>query len=322
VADAPKAEFQAPGRPERRSAWPTLLTALCLSIPLHLALALWLSGILVFTPSPVRQAVLVESALPGAESAGPEEVDPGPTQMPSMPVSTPTAAEPEARWSSEPSADALLDPALQGDASSSGDPVGAAAPGAVVLGSGGGTGGVATTTFFGARGTGRRFAFIVDKSGSMARQDGGGPTRMQTALEELRRATDALPDFVQYRVCLFDTSLLVHPERGFAKAREGERARLARWLDGTVPVGGTTPQVAFDRVLGEGVPPDAIFFLTDGRIPAEDPDWIVKRAKVRGRMVPVHCVVFGDEAAARQLEPVSVATGGEFRFVPIRGVAP
>ncbi|NBX12805.1 MAG: hypothetical protein EBR06_03145 [Acidimicrobiia bacterium] len=47
-----------------------------------------------------------------------------------------------------------------------------------------------------------------------------------------------------------------------------------------------------------------------------------QRVVVRGRTVPVHCVAFGDRDAATQLEAISRATGGQFRFVPISGVSP
>lgn len=323
AAQAPKAESEAPGRPRRRSTWPIVLAAICLSIPIHLGLALWLSGILVAAPEAPRQAVLVEAALPGAEASGPQDVDPGPREMPATPMDLQASPEAEATWQRTADPSAAREFSDSGNSSAGAiDSAGPSAPGAVAIGSGGGTGGVATSTFFGARGSGRRFAFIVDKSGSMAGRGPAGPSKMDLAITELLRSVGTLPDFAQFRICLFDTSVRIYPERGFAKAREGETDRLAGWISGTPPFGGTTPQVAFDRVMGEGPPPDAIFFLTDGRIPAEDPAWISQRVVVRGRTVPVHCVAFGDPEAAPQLEAISRATGGQFRFVSLGGGAP
>jgi hypothetical protein len=302
-----------------------MLAAICLSIPLHLALALWLSGILTASPAPVRQAVLIEAALPGAEAAGPQELDPGPREMPPSPMDLEPTAEAEVSWEQTSEPAAVHDATQSGDQTSlSTDAVGPAAPGAVAIGAGGGTRGVATSTFFGARGSGRRFVFIVDKSGSMVNRGGAaaGPTKLDTAIDELLRSVGSLPDFAQFRVCLFDTSVQVFPERGFAKARASERQRLGVWLQAVVASGGTTPQVAFDRIMGDSTPPDAIFFLTDGRIPAEDPSWIMQRVVVRGKMVPVHCIAFGDADAAQQLEPISRATGGQFRFIPLGSARP
>jgi hypothetical protein len=302
-----------------------VLAAICLSIPIHLALALWLSGILVASPAPVSQAVLVEAAAPGTEMAGPQDQDPGPREMPAEPMQFQPAPQVETGWERSPDVRAAVGATQGVDAEGmSTESAGPSGPGALAIGSGGGAGGVATSTFFGARGSGRRFAFIVDKSGSMS---GKGPgqvsqTRMQMALAELLRSVGVLPDFAQFRICLFDTSVLVYPEKGFAKARAGEADRLGRWLQDAIPRGGTTPQIAFERIMGEGTPPDAIFFLTDGSIPAEDPAWISQRVVARGRTVPVHCIAFGDMAAAQQLEAISKATGGQFRFIGAGGGTP
>ena len=325
AAQPPKAESDAPGRPRRRSAWPAVLAAICLSIPLHLGLALWLSGIVTASPEPVRQAVLIEAALPGAEAAGPQELDPGPREMPPSPMDLEPTTEAELSWERTSEAAAVQDATQSGEETSmSADAAGPVAPGAVAIGAGGGTGGVATSTFFGARGSGRRFAFVLDKSGSMINRGGGaaGPTKMDMALAELLRSVGSLPDFAQFRICLFDTSVQLFPDRGFAKARASELQRVQSWLQAAVASGGTTPRIAFERLMGEPTPPDAIFFLTDGRIPPEDPAWIAQRVVVRGRTVPVHCVAFGDAEAAQQLEPISKATGGQFRFVPLAGVRP
>jgi hypothetical protein len=304
----------------RRSAWPVVLAALCLSLPLHLSLALWLSGILVERPQRVEQAVLIEA--PGGSHGG--EADPAeaaPRQAPEPRSAPPVATaaptrDAEARWQQpEAAGGAVLDvarsaapvPGAMDDGLATG-------PGSAAVGGGGGGSGFAGTSFFGAHGTGKRFAFIVDKSGSM-NADG----KMERALRELLRSVDALPDFAQFRVLLFDTQVASFPERGFARARDSEVDRLGHWLGGALPVGGTTPMVAFDRVMGEGSPPDAIFFMTDGEIGKGDPASIIQRVSGRDGAVPVHCVAFGDARAAEQLQAIARATGGEYRFVPLEG---
>ena len=306
----------APNAPaRRRSAWPVVLAALCLSLPLHLSLALWLSGILVERPARVEQAVLIE----GAGAAGAQRVADEPASSPEPPPSTPAlpmpvpVSAPDARWQlPEVATGAVLessrlaDRAVQTPAET---PV--ASPGSSAI-SGTSGGGFAGTTFFGTRGTGRRFAFIVDKSGSM-----NAPGKMERAMRELMRSVGALPDHAQFRVLLFDTRAVVFPDRGFARARESEVGRLDRWLGDKLPVGGTTPMVAFDRVMGEGTPPDAIFFMTDGEIGRDDPAAIIRRVGGRDGTVPVHCVAFGDPRASEQLAEIARATGGQHRFVPL-----
>jgi len=293
---------------------PVVLAALCLSLPLHLSLALWLSGVLVERPQRVQQAVLVEAAGAGGAEQAPEEPEAAPTPQAAPPLSLAApVAEADARWQApEVATGAVLDaarPAVQAAPSFADEAI--SAPGSAAIGAGGGSG-FAGTTFFGARGTGKRFAFIVDKSGSMNAQG-----KMERAMRELARSVEALPDYAQFRVLLFDTQATTFPDRGFAKARESEVARLGRWLGDKLPVGGTTPMVAFDRVMGEATPPDAIFFMTDGEIGKDDPAAIIKRVSGRDGVVPVHCIAFGDARASAQLAEIARATGGQHRFVPL-----
>ncbi|MBU6335349.1 MAG: VWA domain-containing protein [Chloroflexi bacterium] len=302
----------APTRPATgpRSAWPALLAALALSLPLHLLLALWLASVRVERPERAQQAVLVETVAPSpGEDMVADAVPAAPLPMPSVPMT----GEPGAAIQAAPPGLPTTDPGAW-SAQGAIDPAPPAlVPGAASLQQG--SGGVATTSFFGARATGRRFAFIVDKSGSMQSQG-----KMRQAIEELLRSVRALPDFAQFRVCFFDTSNTLFPERGFRKARAADLQQLGAWIERVRPFGGTTPAHAFEQVMSDAMPPDAIFFMTDGLIPQEDPDAIIRLASVSGALVPVHCVAFGDAEAARQLQAIARATGGQYRFVPLEGV--
>jgi len=299
----------------RRSVWPVLLASLALSIPLHLGLALWLEGFVVNAPLPTQQAVLIEttSLMSGVDAQEPAPVL-QPVSMPALPMES---AQPQPmQW--QTSAIAGSNDATQASAFTTAgevDAVPSLAPSvSSISASGAAGGGIASTTFFGARATGKRFAFVVDKSGSM-----NSNSKMHLAVQELLRSVQALPDFAQFRICFFDTSNIVFPERGFRKARAADVQQLASWVTGIRPTGGTMPKVAFDQVMSDGSLPDAIFFMTDGQIPAEDPAWIVRRVTLVNGCIPVNCVAFGDPAAAQQLQMIANATGGQFRFVPVGG---
>lgn len=299
----------------RRAAWPVVVAAFCLSLPLHLLLAVWLAGIVTQRADRLQPAVLV------GEAQGVGEAAPEGTSAPSEIVETATRAVlpqpdsgPVAAWQS-PVVGQGAAIAARPSSAVAGPSQAVGAPGAGAIGSGvpGGTGGVGSTTFFGTHGSGRRFLFLVDKSGSMA-SDG----KMQRAVDELMRSLRALPDYTQFRVGLFDTGLRVFPSAGYARARPGDLDTLGGWLSGVGAQGGTTPVPAFQRLLADGAP-DAIFFLTDGEIAPSDPAEIVKVATQPAGAVPVHCVAFGDRGAATQLEAIAKATGGDFRFVRLGG---
>lgn len=312
---APRTPAAARAPTPRRSLWPVIVAALALSLPLHLLLALWLASVRVERPERVQQAVLVETVAPTpGEDAGEGPPPAAPVPMPAMPMDALAnpAIDPAAIPSvPQPDAFAATNPEGAFDVSSAAP---ALAPGpAVVAGTGGG--GMAATTFFGARASGKRFAFIVDKSGSMQAQG-----KMKQAVAELVRSVRALPDFAQFRVCFFDTSNTLFPDRGFRKARAADLDQFGAWLGGVRPYGGTTPMHAFEQVMTDATPPDAIFFMTDGLIPQEDPAAIIRLVTVRGGVIPVHCVAFGDAEAARQLQTIAEATGGQYRFVPLEGL--
>jgi hypothetical protein len=293
-------------RPERgRSGWSVATAAFSISIPLHLALALWLSMQVRQDGPAAEPAVLGEIGVVDAPDAKAEMVETPSRQASVLPIAMPEAPPVTA----EPSWQRVLDAAQAAPTQVGGGS--AAMLSALPATAGGGPAPAAGTSFFGVRAKGQRFAFVVDKSASMQHRG-----RIQRAMDELMQSTEGLPDYALFRVCLFDTRAVSFPDRGYRKARPADLAQFRAWLGGIAAGGGTTPRVAFDLLLDDGVVPDAIFFMTDGEIGGDDPSWIVGRVRALGRPVPVHCVALGDPAAIPQLERIASATGGRFRFVP------
>lgn len=278
-----------------------------MSIPLHLALALWLSGQVREAPPAAEPAVLADLGAADAPVAS-DEPAPQPTQ-PEVPAPDTMALPAEPAASADPSWHEIA-PSEAAEVAATAD-VPAAGSLAPAVGQMGGAAPTATTSFFGVRAKGQRFAFVVDKSGSMAQQG-----RMQRAMAELLGSTGALPDYALFRVCFFDASIESFPPQGYRKARPADLGQLRAWMGRVAPGGGTMPRVAFERLLQEGAMPDAIFFLTDGEIPADDPAWIVRRVRSLAGSVPVHCVALGEPGAVPQLQRIAQGTGGQFRFVP------
>lgn len=168
--------------------------------------------------------------------------------------------------------------------------------------------------FFTAEGRGTRFAFIIDVSGSM-----GESRKLRTALAELARSVDSLPDFAYFHVLLFHSEV-VRPQwqQGWQRARAREVTRLVNWLDRIKPGGGTQPIPAFARALSLDVPPDVIFFLTDGQIPQDSPMLIADMNR-RGGGVVINTIAFGDPRSQNLLKKISEDSGGMYRFIPVGG---
>ena len=187
-------------------------------------------------------------------------------------------------------------------------------PGGAGSGIGVGSGKGGGTSFFGVGGRGTRFAYIVDISGSME-EDG----RIVTAMSELKRSISALPDYAEFYVVLFsDGAVLPEWQEGWQRASRGNVARMRRWIEEQDTRGGTVPMGAIEIVFRLPIPPDVVFFLTDGLIPGNAvvafQDCI---ARARSETV-VHTIGFSSEAGREPLIQIAKNHRGVFRFVPSR----
>ena len=174
------------------------------------------------------------------------------------------------------------------------------------LGGGGGA-----TSFFGIGAKGTRFAYIVDVSGSM-----GQNRKLQSAMRELARSVDALPDFSHFYVLLFSTSFVQPPmQKGWMPARKGTVRQFIAWLNRVDPGGGTEPRTSFLQVFSLDVRPDVIYFLTDGQFQDIVPDEISELNK-RGKKVVINTIQFGDPNGEDVMRQIARDSGGMYRFVP------
>jgi len=178
-----------------------------------------------------------------------------------------------------------------------------------------GLGGSGGTSYFGIAATGQRFAYIIDRSGSM-----GVRNRMEIAMQELIRSIESLPDYAYFSIRMFSSGPLLEPpmQRGWTQARRSAVNQHVRWLEQVSPGGGTDPAPAFHQVFDMNPRPDVIFFMTDGIIvgfPAEE----VAQLNSRGKRVVVNTIAFGDQGSEDLLRRIARESGGQYRYVPDRG---
>ncbi len=289
-----------------------ILIAVAISVPLHILILVILAQLRTRPPSPgppPPPAILELSLLP--EEAFEEMLDP----IESDPI---LAAEVELEVGVESTlleTDALSQlPELE-----SGDLLDGLAPvmGGEDTGTGLGAGQGVGASFFGLTGSGQRFAYVVDMSGSMGR---GG--LWVAAATELLRSLRSLPDYVEFKVVLYGSEFMVPPfQTRWIPARRDRLRRVAQWLDGIRATGGTNPRPAFEYLLdARNPPPDTIFFLTDGEIPPEDAEFIIRSCTDRGpQAIPVNCIAFGGSAqnarAMLVLREIATRTDGQLREV-------
>lgn len=296
--------------PQRRGGIPWLWIGLAVSLPLHAILLAVLARI--------------DSGIGASEGNGvgnspvtialhePTDFEPLEGDSASDDTTTPEVSQ-GASSGSGSAADAFGLPEAVGN--SGGDAIAAAqgpAGGMSAVGGGGGDGGFGSgagsgTKFFGVAGRGKRIGYVLDKSGSM-----GTDRRLFIAMNELRSSIAALPDFASVCVALFDDGVTtMDPENGFVKCHASDLAELRKWLSQIGPGGGTNPIPAFELLFSRRERPDAVYFMSDGEIPSDAADEIL-RLNRRGPNSVIHCIAFGQAAATAPLRRIASETGGTF----------
>lgn len=176
------------------------------------------------------------------------------------------------------------------------------------IGAGGtGSGGA---SFFGVEAQGRRFAYIVDVSGSMSY---GG--KMEALRQALVTSVDGLTANGQFLVVAFSSD--AWPLGGRAKwtdATPSSQRWARRLIMAMEPSGGTQPTPAFVEVFALRPRPDAIYFMTDGEFPDQVATEIASLN--REHEIPIHCITLVNPNAASLMREIARQSGGSYTHVP------
>jgi len=285
-----------------------LLLGLAVSLPIHLAIMIWLwSTHRELPPAAVPAAVVLDLSILPDETLQDMLDAPESEDLLSPELAT-DAGEEAMNLESELTAE-VPDFELEATGGGLTTVVGSTGEG---LGAGLGSGAGAGASFFGIQSTGNRFAYIVDISGSMG-QDG----KMVAAMAELKRSLKRLPDYAAFMVVLYSSHPVVPSfQDGWLRASRGNLSRINAWIDGLQPGGGTEPMPAFEIVFELDVRPDVIFFLTDGLIPGSVPAEVGNRNGKRSGAAVINSIAFGTEAGHEPLRRIASESDGVFRFVP------
>jgi hypothetical protein len=153
-----------------------------------------------------------------------------------------------------------------------------------------------------------------------------GRTRMELTQRELDRSIDALLESAEFFVVFYsDRATPLGSRRMWTDATERKKLWARRELYRVYPDGGTRPITGFDQVFALRPPPDAIYFMTDGRFLHNVPEEITRMND--REMIPIHCIMFGDFANSgdrneveRMMRKIASDSGGS--FARVRGNQP
>ncbi|MDE0888182.1 MAG: hypothetical protein OSA40_01850 [Phycisphaerales bacterium] len=291
-----------------------LLLGLAISLPVHMAIMIWLWSSHREMPAGVAPATVMLDLSILPDETLQDMLEPSETEDLLTPELATDAGAESLALERELNAEV---PDFELDASGGGLETVVSGSGAG-LGTGLGSGLGAGASFFGIQSTGNRFAYIVDISGSMGQDD-----KMPAAMAELKRSLKSLPDYAAFAVILYSSEPVVPPfQNGWLRASRGNLSRISAWIDGLQPGGGTFPLPAFDLAFRQDVRPDVVFFLTDGLIPKVTPSAVRElNESGSGRVAVINCIAFGSGAGQEPMRQIAAESDGIFRFVPT-GVFP
>ncbi len=170
--------------------------------------------------------------------------------------------------------------------------------------------------FFDLEVTGRRVAFVCDRSGSMSEPQG---RPLAAAKEELLASLAALGDSQQFHLFFYNDRVSVFASpggRGRPLFADEEILRsVNRFVSGITATGGTEHAEALAAALA--VVPDEIFLLTDGELVDDLSAADFERLTGRLGRTRLHVIQFNDGGAGQspRLARLAAASGGGYRVV-------
>ncbi len=179
---------------------------------------------------------------------------------------------------------------------------------------GGGKIGQVPVRFGGMVGTGSRFVYVVDRSGSM-----NNSGLMQAAKAELEASLNSLTEHQQFQLIFYNDEPLIFNPTGAAPTMmpaTKDNIRLALdFIRQTPASGGTVHIAALEPALR--LNPDVIFLLTDADDKLSDADY-TKLTRLNKANTSINVLVFGPTSAPtainRSFEKLTKGTRGMFAF--------
>jgi hypothetical protein len=168
----------------------------------------------------------------------------------------------------------------------------------------------AASSFFGLEARGMRFAYVVDVSSSMSRDD-----RLETLQRELVRSIEALEARSEFVVVIYASDARVVGPRRWQPATEQARSEVAREISAFRAAGLTEPVPAFEIVLSLRPKPDAVFFMTDGDFDSSDAGVIARLNDAGSRRTPINTITFVDREGELVMRRIARESGGRYRHV-------
>ncbi|MEC9372835.1 MAG: VWA domain-containing protein [Planctomycetota bacterium] len=173
-----------------------------------------------------------------------------------------------------------------------------------------GAGGAAS--FFGVEARGSRFAYIIDRSGSME-----GP-KLEALKQQLITSVDRLTENASFMVYFYsDETRPLGNRTKWISVNERNRQMAAREIRATTAYGGTVPVPAFVEAFQLRPKPDAIYFMTDGIFTNEEQvvSMVADLNARFGPLTPIHTISFVSRDSEEVLRRIAAQSGGTYTHI-------
>lgn len=165
------------------------------------------------------------------------------------------------------------------------------------------------TGFFGIRGRGKRFVYLIDHSSSM-----GIGNRMEVAKNELIRSLSKLNSKMQFKVIFFQDGKMEYlPSKGLLPGSLQYVQGAAQWMKQFHTSGYTDPRAALTRAFQ--LQPDVIFLLTDGEFHTDVVRLAQELSSKQKHRVKIHTIALATDEGAKGLQQIARESGGTYKFV-------
>ncbi len=171
---------------------------------------------------------------------------------------------------------------------------------------------------FGTSGTGRRFVYVFDRSGSMG---GGSRSALVRAKAELVRSFRSLTPLQQFLIVFYNEAPVVFPAKDLSIADERGKQNAENFVNSIGADGGTDHLAALKKAIA--CKPDVIFFLTDADEPRMSTGQLatIKRLAREAGGIQINTIEFGlgpkISDAVNFIQKLALDNSGQYIYVDI-----
>jgi hypothetical protein len=174
------------------------------------------------------------------------------------------------------------------------------------------------TEFFSAADRAVTFAYVIDRSGSMATRDS-----LEVVKRELRESLGKLGPDARFLVVFYNLGTTVltdaNGRRGIMLAHERNKASVRVQLEAIKPDGGTDHLLGLRAALAEK--PEVVYFMTDSDLMSGAD---VATISAEAGKTRIHTVEFGrrkDPGEIKPLRSLAKKTGGTYRYIDVTSLS-